>query len=102
MFTTRAPQGVRIAGRVTVAGDDAGSTEAATECCDDCGAALGADQRYCLECGGRNGPLPAVVASRVVALKEHGRGKDADAANPAPPAHPAAGDAGDRETKDDR
>lgn len=37
--------------------------------CAECAAALSAGQRYCLECGARQGPLPAVVASRIAALK---------------------------------
>jgi hypothetical protein len=85
---------------VTVSGDDAGSAKAASERCDDCGAVVGANQRYCLECGSRNGPLPAVVESRVAALKERGRDTDAAASGAASPADPAAG--GDDTEKDDR
>jgi len=85
---------------VTASGNDAGSANAAGERCDDCGAAIGANQRYCVECGARSGPLPAVVASRVAALKGRGRGEGKDAGDPGAPADPAAGDAG--EEKDDR
>jgi len=86
---------------VTVSGNDADSDKAAAERCDDCGAPIGAGRRYCLECGSRNGPLPAVVASRVAALKERGRGEGEDAAGPAAPADLlGAGDAGDE--RDDR
>ncbi|HEX6687932.1 MAG TPA: alkaline phosphatase family protein [Solirubrobacterales bacterium] len=57
--------------------------------CAECGTALSANQRYCLECGTRRGPLPAVVANRVAALRERGRpdGADKDGA-PAAPAEP--------------
>ncbi len=100
MFTIWASRAVRLAGRVTVSGDDAGSAKPAAERCDDCGASVGADQRYCLECGSRNGALPAVVASRVAALKERGRGAGENVAAPAAPADPARGE--DGEEKDDR
>jgi hypothetical protein len=33
--------------------------------CAKCGAAFASDQRYCLECGTRHGPLPPVVAARL-------------------------------------
>jgi hypothetical protein len=82
---------------VTVSGNDAGSAKP-TVCCDDCGATIGSGQRYCLECGSRNGPLSAVVAGRVAALKERGRGEDAGGS--AAPADPAAGNDGDK--KNDR
>jgi phosphatidylinositol-3-phosphatase len=35
--------------------------------CDTCGAALADDQRYCVECGSRRGPLPAAVATLIAA-----------------------------------
>ena len=41
--------------------------------CAECGATVSPGQRYCLECGARHGPLPAVVAKRVAALKEDKR-----------------------------
>ncbi len=82
--------------------DDAGSGNAgAQKGCAGCGATLAANQRYCLECGARNGPLPAVVASRVTALKERGRGKDADASGSGASAGPAAPDAGEDPPKQD-
>ncbi len=52
--------------------DDEGPRRANFERCASCGAALSAAQRYCLECGERRGPLPAVVADRVAALGERG------------------------------
>jgi phosphatidylinositol-3-phosphatase len=76
---------------VNSSSDDAGSGKASAERCADCGATLSASQRYCLECGARRGPLPAVVAKRVGALKRRGR-TDGGASNgsPAAPADPAA------------
>jgi phosphatidylinositol-3-phosphatase len=38
--------------------------------CPDCGARLAADQRYCVECGARRGPLPPLVA-QLIAKGEH-------------------------------
>jgi hypothetical protein len=35
--------------------------------CHECGAALAYDQRYCVECGARRGPLPRAIAERIVA-----------------------------------
>jgi phosphatidylinositol-3-phosphatase len=71
---------------VTNSNDDAGRGKAQAECCSDCGAPLAASQRYCVECGARNGPLPSVVASRVKALKERERSTrdESDGASAAP------------------
>ncbi len=33
--------------------------------CKQCGASLALDQRYCVECGSRRGPLPAGIAGRI-------------------------------------
>jgi hypothetical protein len=41
--------------------------------CADCGAALAGDQRYCLKCGTRRGPLPAAIAGQVASLLERDR-----------------------------
>jgi hypothetical protein len=88
---------------VTTSNDDAGAVKAAVEGCTECGVAMAADQHYCLECGTRNGPLSGVVASRVAALKEHGRGESADVSGLGAPVGPAAPDAGeDPQKKDDR
>lgn len=83
--------------------DDLGSGKAdAQKSCADCGATLTASQRYCLECGSRNGPLSGVVASRVAALKERGRG-ETDASSSAAPADPVAIEVGEgAEEKSDR
>jgi hypothetical protein len=58
---------------VTNSTEDEGPGRAHAERCAECGTALSGSQRYCLVCGARRGPLPAVVASRVAALKERGR-----------------------------
>ncbi|HET9162577.1 MAG TPA: alkaline phosphatase family protein [Solirubrobacterales bacterium] len=70
-------------------GKDAAFGKPLDERCGSCGSGLAAARRYCLECGARRGPLPAVVADRVNALKERGRreGEGADAS----PAEPAVG-----------
>ena len=38
----------------------------------ECGAALAHDQRYCVDCGARRGPLPAEIAALVGAIHEQG------------------------------
>jgi phosphatidylinositol-3-phosphatase len=72
IFTSGRECVMRLAA-VTISGDDAGSGGKGTEACVGCGAALAAGQRYCLDCGARSGPLPAVVADRVATLRERGR-----------------------------
>ena len=47
--------------------------------CESCGAPLAEDQRYCLECGARRGPLPFAIADRLAAVA-------GDEPLPAPPA----------------
>ena len=34
-------------------------------CCEECGARLAYDQRYCVECGARRGPLPLAIAELI-------------------------------------
>jgi phosphatidylinositol-3-phosphatase len=80
--------------------DDAGSGKAHAGRCAECGAGLSASRRYCLECGARRGPLPAVVANRVGTLKERGRQAMAKA-NPATPTAPAPAKVGEKAEKDD-
>jgi hypothetical protein len=41
--------------------------------CASCGAKLNGDQRYCVECGARRGPLPPAIAMRVAAMLEWAR-----------------------------
>jgi phosphatidylinositol-3-phosphatase len=57
--------------------------------CASCGAELNGDQRYCVECGMRHGPLPPAIATRVAAMLEWAR-----AAAP-PLSEAAAGASGD-------
>src|SRR5579872_2888085 len=40
--------------------------------CAECNAALGHDQRYCLNCGARRGSLPAYLAAVIGAIREQG------------------------------
>jgi phosphatidylinositol-3-phosphatase len=40
--------------------------------CAECEARLAHDQRYCLECGARRGPLPADIAQLIGAIREQG------------------------------
>ena len=44
----------------------------AADRCADCQARLAHDQRYCVECGTRRGPLPAQLAGVIGALREQG------------------------------
>lgn len=57
-----------------------------TDKCSSCGSRFAGDQRYCLECGARRGPLPAAIAAQIAALLARGRG-----AKPAGAAPGAAG-----------
>jgi phosphatidylinositol-3-phosphatase len=41
--------------------------------CASCGAELNGEQRYCVECGARRGPLPPAIATRVAAMMEWAR-----------------------------
>lgn len=43
--------------------------------CAGCGAAFSGDQRYCLGCGARRGPLPPAIAARLAATLSRGRGQ---------------------------
>lgn len=63
---------------MSASSDDGGVGKAHAESCAECGAALSPSQCYCLECGVRRGPLPAMVANRVGALKERGRRRDTE------------------------
>jgi hypothetical protein len=62
----------------------------ATSGCRGCGAALSGDQRYCLKCGARRGPLPPAIAARLTMLPRH-QGEAADPGQDAEP--PASGGA---------
>jgi phosphatidylinositol-3-phosphatase len=44
--------------------------------CEECGAGLAHDQRYCVECGTRRGPLPAEIAGLIGAIHEQGPNPD--------------------------
>ncbi len=66
---------------MTISNDDEARSGAGPISCRGCGAKLGAEQRYCLECGRRWGALPPLVAARVQALGRDERPVEA----PAPP-----------------
>lgn len=84
IFTTGLAWETRLQARVASSDRDDNSGKAHAERCAGCGSRLRASQRYCLECGKRNGPLPAVVAARIDGLKKGGRSNPASA-----PAEPA-------------
>lgn len=44
-----------------------------THGCGDCGAAFSDDQRYCLKCGARRGPLPPAIAERLPTMLQDDR-----------------------------
>ena len=44
--------------------------------CAECDAPLAHDQRYCVECGARRGPLPAQIAGLIGAIHEQGPAPD--------------------------
>jgi hypothetical protein len=54
------------------AGDKAPGRTGST--CAECGNPLAPDQRYCLNCGARPGPLPGAVAGTLAALASKGKG----------------------------
>lgn len=47
--------------------------EASLVHCIECGSALAHDQRYCLQCGRRRGPLPRYIAQLIGGILEQGR-----------------------------
>jgi hypothetical protein len=89
---------------VKISNEDEGSGRARAGRCAECGTRLTASQRYCLECGARLGPLPAVVANRIAALKQKSRRiaalkqksrpDDASAGAPVAPFEPDAAEGG--------
>jgi phosphatidylinositol-3-phosphatase len=64
------------------AGDDVPGRAGAS--CNECGAPLAPDQRYCVNCGHRRGQLPGAVAGTVGALTAKGKGLAAAAAAKVP------------------
>ncbi len=53
--------------------------------CTNCEAPLAHDQRYCLECGTRRGPLPGLVAAMIAGILEQGRNQVPARVGPAEP-----------------
>jgi phosphatidylinositol-3-phosphatase len=60
---------------VTTSIDDEGLDGAGAKSCAGCGAAFAGDQRYCLECGARRGPLPVAISARLAELLRRDRGE---------------------------
>jgi phosphatidylinositol-3-phosphatase len=91
---------------VTIPIDDEGREDAArATSCAGCGARLGSDQRYCLECGTRRAPLPPLVAARIGAFEARGRDGAKDQALTGAGAAAAAeaeGEAAERPTLEER
>src|SRR4029077_7754072 len=44
--------------------------------CSSCGTAFSGDQRYCLQCGTRRGPLPPAIAAQLASLSSRDRGEE--------------------------
>jgi hypothetical protein len=61
----------QIPGQAGPPGDDVPGS--ARGSCEECGAPLAPDQRYCLSCGARRGRLPGAVAGTVAALSSKGK-----------------------------
>jgi len=59
--------------KLTVAMQATPSDEPSIIHCGECGAQLAHDQRYCLECGVRRGPLPRQITQLIGAIHEQGR-----------------------------
>jgi phosphatidylinositol-3-phosphatase len=83
---------------VTIHADDQGREAARPTSCPDCGSALGPDQRYCLECGTRCAPLPALVAERIGLIRKRERPEQVAEA----PSSLAEGQASDKPSLEDR
>ena len=65
-------------------------------CCEECGARLAYDQRYCVECGKRRGPLAPAIAELIAVVPRAGSGQAHEVADE-PGASQAAGAADGRE-----
>jgi hypothetical protein len=50
-------------------------------CCDECGVRLAHDQRYCVECGVRRGPLPRAIVELIGAVGHDRPGQTREAAS---------------------
>lgn len=65
--------------------DDDARGPARTDRCASCGARFASDQRYCLNCGTRRGPLPPAIAAQIASLLRRDRGaEEAQAGEPEP------------------
>ncbi len=50
-------------------------------CCEECESPLAHDQRYCVECGERRGPLAHAIAARIGVAPQRGLGQPGDTEN---------------------
>ncbi len=66
----RSPRPCHTAVSVAKRIEDGGAGPAGAGKCAECGHAVRPTQRYCIECGARQAALPAIVATRIAALKE--------------------------------
>jgi phosphatidylinositol-3-phosphatase len=85
---------------VRVSNEDEGTGKGRAESCAECGNRLSIGQRYCLQCGARRAPLPAVVAARLEALKS--RADEGEAKAPAGTGVAAAAAAADKAKEGNR
>jgi hypothetical protein len=70
--------------------DDDARGPSRTDRCADCGAPFASDQRYCISCGARRGPLPQAIAAQISLLLRRWRLPDPDEAKAAAGAAAAA------------
>jgi len=90
---------------VTIPIDDEGRPDTAhAASCAACGARLGGDQRYCLECGTRRVPLPPLVAASISALNTRRSAEEVERrpSAEAVPAAPAEGAEAEGPTLEER
>jgi hypothetical protein len=74
---------------VATSNDDSRGAERAGSC-PGCGAASSDDQRYCLECGARRGPLPPAIAASLASMLRRDRRRETPAEEEAADAHGSA------------
>ena len=70
--------------------DDTRGPAGTAASCSSCGTPFSGDQRYCLQCGARRGPLPPAVAAQLAALSRRDSAEEEEASPAAAPAKPAA------------
>lgn len=86
---------------VKASSEEGDSGRAPADRCAACGAKFSPEQRYCLGCGSRRGPLPEAIAKRIDALKRRGRDAEGRAKErSAAPAEPVEADEAQRPSDD--